>query len=160
MGQLGLAFVYVLPLVLVAWIWLGGKRSSQFRLPLLVLLPVFYWVHWQAVSDLIGWPSSEALPNTFEMVSAVVVEPDVQQAEDGEIYLWIRPRLRGKPRAYVLPYSRELHELVHASNQKIAQGIRQQGSVRGRERGGNGASLNNGLFLVMEDATQRILPAK
>jgi len=160
MGQLGLSLVYVLPLVLVAWIWLGGKRSEKFRLPLLLLLPAFYWIHWNTVADLIGWPSAASLPDTFEMVSAVVVEPDVQQDEDGEIYLWIRSNLRGEPRAHVLPYSRELHELVHASTQKIAQGIRQQGSVRGRERGGNGASLNNGLFLVMEDATRRILPAK
>ena len=82
MGQLGLSLVYVLPLVLLAWICMGGKHSSKFRLPLLLLLPVFYWTHWQTVGDLIGWPVSTALPDKFEMVSAVVVEPDPQQDEE------------------------------------------------------------------------------
>ena len=160
MGQLGLSLVYVLPLVLVAWIWVGGERTRRFRYPVLLLLPIFYWLHWQTIEELSGWPTTGTLPENFEMVSAVVVEPDPRQDEAGEIYLWIRSGLREKPRAHVLPYSRELHEMVHMSNQRIAQGIRQQGTVRGRERDGNGASLNNGLFLVMEDATQRILPAK
>ena len=100
------------------------------------------------------------MPSSFELVPASILEPETDGSEAGAIFLWVRENLGAVPRAYELPYSRQLHELVHASRRKLSQGVRQHGTVKGRENAGKGASLNDNLYLVLEDATQRILPAK
>ena len=76
-----------------------------------------------------GWPTDDKLPPKFLLHWAVIQEPDVKLGDEGSIYVWARPISeseiehkewndyllsfydgKSEPRAYRIPYSRELHE--------------------------------------------------
>ena len=102
-----------------------------------------------SIEALLGWPSQAALPEDFQLHAALVEEPASHDAEGGAIYLWVtpfelaeteatpplQPGLR--PRAFDLPYSRDLHKEVDAMRERLARGELVTGKHRpanGRER--------------------------
>ena len=70
-------------------------------------------VSYLSTTGLIGWPSEARVPERFQLHWATVVEPDKLNGVPGSIYLWIEgldetKDVAGMPRAYRVPYSREL----------------------------------------------------
>ncbi|MEM8949496.1 MAG: hypothetical protein AAGA21_10280 [Pseudomonadota bacterium] len=82
-----------------------------------------------ALQSQLGWPSKNALPSEFQLHAALVEEPATGNAEDGAIFLWLTPWQDvvsssddadidaamlpdRRPRAFDLPYSRDLHQKV------------------------------------------------
>lgn len=160
MGKLAISIGYIVPLVVVAWIWLGRRFELRFRIIALVLLPLVYGAQWYGVESLEGWPTRNAMPETFELLGSDVREPDPSREDRGAIALWVRQEGDSRPRAYQLPYDRRLHEMLHAARQRLQQGIRQAGRVGGRERADRGAGAGNALELTIEDIPPIVLPPK
>ncbi|MBI3367663.1 MAG: hypothetical protein HY021_04185 [Burkholderiales bacterium] len=118
-----LAFVALLALLWSRWpAWLKGL--------LIVGVTLFYFVADDLVHGLWGWPSSDALPARFVLLAAVIDEPSPKQA--GGLYVWINALEDGKPsaqpRAFRLPYSKDLHALLNESMKKAREGVSQLGT--------------------------------
>jgi hypothetical protein len=108
---------------------------------LLVLgVTVLYFHGHDAVHAIWGIPSTDALPERFVMLAAVVEEPTSKAA--GALYLWVNPLHEGKavlqPRAYKLPYSKSLHEQINEGIKKGRDGVSQMGTAEVKLGSGRG----------------------
>ncbi|MEM7042531.1 MAG: hypothetical protein AAF543_06950 [Pseudomonadota bacterium] len=94
-----------------------------------------------AIEAQLGWPSRTPLPSQFQLHAALIEEPAAGERERGAIYLWLTPweeidgdqvgtvsdaavdaAPRTHPRAFDLPYSRDLHQKVDAMQERLARG--------------------------------------
>ena len=161
MGGLTLTAAYILPLLLIAWLWLGSNAATAVKIAITLLLPLFYLLHWQGIEQTRGWPAQQPLPESFELIAADVVEPGRDGRDAGIIHLLIRPGEASPPRLHAVPYSRELHAMLFEARERIAAGRPQIGILRDRGQGGNGAPVGRDRNLEFVDAsTRRLLPPK
>ncbi len=160
MGKLAISIGYIVPLVVVCWIWLGWRFQLRFRFVALALLPILYFAQWYGMESLEGWPTHHPMPPAFELLASDVREPNPAKEDPGAIDIWIREEGDSRPRAYRLAYDRDLHGKLHAARQRIRQGVRQVGTVGGREQSGSRAGMGSDLELTIEDAPPIILPPK
>jgi len=151
---------YVALVVFIIWTGFGKRFSSKTKIVISLVLPLVYYLHWLGLQESKGWPSDQALPTQFELISADIVEPNPVNDVKGSIHLWIRPSDNGAPRAYALDYSRELHQKLFDTKQRIAQGRRQIGLLYDEESGQSGASIGGGMKLGFRNAPRRRLPPK
>lgn len=84
-----------------------------------------------ALDDVWGWPSRHALPERFVLLAAVIEEP--AKNRPGTLFVWVHALENGKPspmpRAYRLPYDKDLHSLLNDGMKKVRQGIAQMGTA-------------------------------
>lgn len=124
-----LSFAALLLLCLLAllqsrWpVWLRGL--------LVVGVSCFYFYAEGAIHTLWGWPSGDPLPERFVLLAAVIEEPAGKR--DGALYVWVNAvedgRPAAQPRAYQLPYSKDLHGLLNEGLKKVRNGIAQLGTA-------------------------------
>jgi hypothetical protein len=133
-----LAFAALLLLTLLALLW--SHWPAWTKLVLVVAVSGLYFFGNDAVHQLWGVPSTDALPERFVMIAAVVEEPT--NRSPGAIFLWLSaPREGGpllEPRAYRLPYSKPLHAQVEEGLRKGKDGISQMGTAEARAGHGRG----------------------
>ena len=90
-----------------------------------------------AFQALTGWPSDADLPLEFQLHAALVEEPSTGDDQAGAIFLWLTPspeaeedglvdpdgsEVKSPPRAFALPYSRDLHSQVEAMREALQKG--------------------------------------
>jgi len=95
----------------------------------------FFAVSYVSIGGLIGWPSEARMPEHFQLHWATVVEPDKLNGLPGSIYLWVEAldeanMAAGTPRAFRVPYSRELADRIARAKERIEQGKEQAGTAR------------------------------
>ena len=95
----------------------------------------FFAVSYVSIGGLIGWPSEARMPERFQLHWATVVEPDKINGFPGSIYLWVEAldeanMPAGMPRAFRVPYSRELADRIGHAKERIEQGKEQAGTAR------------------------------
>jgi hypothetical protein len=137
----GLLWLYVC-LVFVAALALAFSRWSRpLKLALVLAVTALYFVADQRLEGVWGWPSREALPERFVLLAAVIEEPG--KTSDGALYVWVNALEGSKParepRAYRLPYSKDLHALLNEGLKKARQGVSQMGTAEPK-RGPKGFS--------------------
>jgi hypothetical protein len=134
-----LTFAVIFLLLGLALMWSSWPRWLKALLALGIT--AMYFVSYQTALALLGIPSTEALPERFVMLASVVEEP--RGKNPGAVYLWISPLTEGKtalqPRAYKLPYSKPLHQMVNDGIKKGRDGVSQMGSAEMREGTGKGS---------------------
>ena len=118
-----LVFVALLALLWSRWpVWLKGL--------LVVGVTVLYFHADDVVHGMWGWPSSDALPARFVLLAAVIDEPSAKRP--GALYVWVNALEDGKPgalpRAFKLPYSKDLHALLNDGMKKVREGVSQMGT--------------------------------
>ncbi|MEJ2309759.1 MAG: hypothetical protein P8Z78_10635 [Gammaproteobacteria bacterium] len=161
MGGLTLTAAYILPLLLVTWLWLGSNARPPVKLAVTLLLPLFYLLHWHGIEQTRGWPAHEPLPERFRLIAADVIEPGRGGHDAGVIHLLIRPGETSPPRLHALPYSRELHTLLFEARERIAAGRPQIGILRDSGQAGSGAPVGPDRSLEFIDSgKRRLLPPK
>ena len=121
-----LALAYVFLLVLLLFAVIRSELGAGLKMTLVVLAGAFYIWHYDAMQSRLGWPASKPLPENFELISRVAIEPDLQRDEEGGIYLWLRDLDADEPvpRAYRLPYRKDLHRKVDDTLRRQQQGER------------------------------------
>jgi hypothetical protein len=127
-------------LAALAGLALVASRWPAWGKALLVAgVTALYFVADRAFDDTWGWPSKSGLPERFVLLAAVIEEPTKKDA--GALYVWVNALEDGKPvrqpRAYKLPYAKDLHALLEEAMKKVRQGVTQMGSAepkRGRGR--------------------------
>ena len=133
-------FVFVVVLLLSLNLRTSFHWSIKTGVILLAL--VFYVITLYSLPGFYGWPTKEPLPQKFLLVGMDIREPR-NEADVGVIYMWVSPLLENesKPRAYELPYSRELHTRLTAAKKRMEFGQDMAGELEAesnvaRKRGG------------------------
>jgi hypothetical protein len=136
---LTLAFVALVLLCTLALVW--SHWPAWLKGLLVLATTTLYFFGHQAVHEMWGWPSSDALPERFVLLAAVFDEPD--KRSEGALYIWVNGLHEGKPdaqpRAYKLPYSKDLHALLAEGMKKARMGVSQMGTAEPK-RGRSGFS--------------------
>jgi hypothetical protein len=130
-----LVFLCVLALLWSHWpAWLKGLLVSG--------VAVFYFFADGVLHEVGGWPTSDPLPARWVLLAAVIDEPSAKSA--GALYVWVNEIRDGKPvpqpRAYRLPYSKDLHSLLNDGVKKSRQGVTQMGTAEPKK--GKGGFLS------------------
>ena len=123
-----LSFAALVLLCALALLW--SRWPTWLKGLLVVGVTVFYFHANDLVHDMWGWPSAETLPERFVLLAAVIDEPTPKSA--GGLYVWVNALQDGKPsaqpRAYRLPYAKDLHALLNEGMKKARQGVSQIGT--------------------------------
>ncbi len=123
-AYVALAFVAALALLASRW-----PRWAK-ALVVVGVTSLYFWAD-HALNDVWGWPSKHALPERFVLLAAVIEEPS--KTKPGALFVWVNALEKGKParepRAYTLPYSKDLHSLLNEGMKKVRQGISQMGTA-------------------------------
>lgn len=121
--------VTALALTALALVW--SRWPIWAKALLVVSVTGMYFAADRALDSLSGWPSSTTLPARFALLAVVTEEPRADR--EGALYVWLQPIENGKttsaPRAFRLPYSRDLHSLLGESMKKTRQGVTQVGTA-------------------------------
>jgi len=131
LGISGLIAAYIVLAVLLLSINLYSKWSWQVKAITIIVTSAFYVISYFSFPPLLGWPTEQALPSHFRLLSTEVHQPDKLTGSEGAVYLWLKEvediTTYVLPRAYVLPYSNLLHERIINAQSKIDLGIPQLG---------------------------------
>ena len=128
--SLVLAFACVVLLLLLSLLW--SAWPGWMKGLLVLATTALYFFGNGAVHQIWGVPSSDALPERFVMLAAAVDEPAGRSP--GSIFMWLSVPREGsanrlEPRAYRLPYSKELHSQIDIGVRKGRDGISQMGTA-------------------------------
>ena len=107
---------------LLAWTVIGTGVHWPPKLTAILLTPGVAFFVWKESRPITGWPTHTKPPEEAVFVSGSVEEP--MAGTKGAIYLWLTRPGETKPRAYQLPYTRQLHEQVQAALEQTQQGRR------------------------------------
>jgi hypothetical protein len=137
----GLLWLYVALLFVTALALLFSRWGRVAKLALVLAVTGLYFAADRGLADVWGWPAREPLPERFVLLAVVVEEPS--KTSDGALYLWVNGLDKGKPvrepRAYRLPYTKDLHALLNEGMKKARQGVTQMGTAEPK-RGPKGTS--------------------
>jgi len=130
---IGLSYVVVAVLLLslnVASRWHWGIKAGA-----IAITSVFFGISYASIAGLIGWPSEARVPEHFQLDWATVIEPDKLNGTPGTIYLWVEAldannEPAGTPRAFRVPYSRDLADRIGHAKERIEQGVNQVATAR------------------------------
>lgn len=124
-----LSFIALLFLLVLALLW--SRWPGWLKGLLVVAVTGFYFYADDAVHAMWGWPASDALPERFVLLAAVIDEPTTKSP--GALYVWVNAIENGKPaaqpRAYKLAYAKDLHSLLNEGIKKSRQGVSQMGTA-------------------------------
>lgn len=158
MTVLVLTAAYVL---VVLFLLLAGLRANyrwQMKLAIILVCSLFYVVTWKALPEMLGWPADELLPGEFQLVAQYIEQPNKRTGDEGAIYMWVIDLAADAdktPRAYRLPYAKQLHEDVMTAS----AGSRPQKGKRMQRSGNNPGEASSGN-IVFEDMPKVRLPVK
>jgi len=160
----GIALAFLIMTALSLWILIGAKGHWVFKMGFIAITLLFSIGMWNSFNDLLGWPTTEKVPDKFEILWVVVEEPNKRTNDDGAIYIWIK-NLEPKDdsfslsfnskdvskgsRLYKLPYNRAMHEQVPGILGKIKRGeryIATMGNGVGGDGQGEGEGEGEGLI--------------
>lgn len=124
------SYVTIASLVLI--FGFRSNYSNKFKLTMICMMCVFYFTSWGAFKNILGWPSSEELPENFNINWIVVLHPDKEENKEGEIYLWISNTdsfegISKQPRAYRLIWNEENYKKAQEALHKLKEGERLNG---------------------------------
>jgi hypothetical protein len=120
-----IAIGFVLLAGLLLWFVIGSRGAWWVKLGAIVVASTFTFAVWDALGSFSGWPTEQDLPSRSLLLSSSVDEPKA-------IYVWVIPPSpsgvlaykadTSEPRAYRLPYSRQLHEQLDRGTAMGTQG--------------------------------------
>lgn len=142
-GAAGLVAAYIIIGLLLLSINLYSKWSWPVKVATIVVTSVFYLVTYFSIPPLLGWPTTQLLPERFRLLAVHIQEPNKTLNLDGEIYLWISEvgaRANNKPRAFRLPYDEEMHAKAVEASTKLRKGLPQLGEIVEEDEAMRGAA--------------------
>lgn len=129
--SLSLILAYAALLLLLACALLWSRWPGWMKSLVVVSATVLYFYGHAAVHSIWGIPSADPLPERFLMLSAVVQEPSARGP--GAMFLWVSELREGQPllepRAYRLPYTKELHAQIDEGLKRGRDGVSQMGTA-------------------------------
>jgi hypothetical protein len=134
-GYIGLTIAFVIISSIFLWFFIRTPGRIVIKV---LLIPATVWyalVLYYTVPNLMGWPTSQSIPENSQVLAIRIKEPNPQDNDPGAIYIWVNTRPNTKdaeqtlasrlnpknvfsydgqnhPRAYQLPYSRGMHKKI------------------------------------------------
>ena len=101
--------------------------TRKVKLAGILFVTLFYFVSWTNYINILGWPSSEELPDRFRISWVVIQEPSKGDNKEGGLYLWVRHLNEvnipyGMPRSYKLVWNEENHKIAQSALHKLEEG--------------------------------------
>jgi hypothetical protein len=128
-----LVVCYALLALLLLALCLYTRWSFFVKTAAIVLLTGFYFLSYEALTGMLGYPTPARLPQRFVFHGAMLAEPNKNTGEKGAMYLWITAIGRdgpvGEPRAYVIPWDKEIAKNLGEASRRSRDGIIQMGEV-------------------------------
>ena len=132
-------FFIIICYVLIGFLLVIFNLRTSFhwliKVTMIILVTLFYILTYKSFKNLLGWPSSESLPDRFRLVAAQIYEPNALINSEGAIYLWVTDMNDlaglGTPRSFTIKYSKELHEKIS----KSLVNLKKWSSTNGRKFG-------------------------
>ena len=98
--------------------------TRRVKLSGILFVTLFYFVSWNNYINILGWPSSEELPDRFRISWVVIQEPSKGDNKEGGLYLWVRHLNEvnipyGMPRSYKLVWNEENHKIAQSALHKL-----------------------------------------
>ena len=152
---LTLSIAYALIGALLLLVLVYARLPWPVKAVAVVVTSAFYIVSFAGMRGLLGWASVDALPASFKLLQARIVEPHSLEGDPGAIYLWVEAlddtnRPSGVPRAYRIPYSDQLADKTDKAQSEIAAG---------HPQGGRAADFGNGEGGLLDAARAFITPS-
>ena len=125
--RLLLTLAYVITSALLLLFCFYTSFSKKIKLSGVVALTVFYIFSWQGYLGILGWPTSEELPEKFNINWVVIEEPNKVLNQEGGLFLWVRElndadKPIGDPRAYKLFWNIENQKKAQDALHRIKEG--------------------------------------
>jgi len=151
---LTLAAAYAAVLAMLVGILAARRVRPLWRIGAAVLAAGLFVLTYYQVGELRGLPSDGPPPKFFQLHWARVVEPNQILKEPGRIFLWLEELDEdnypsGVPRAYQVPYSQDLVEMVQAAMGEIQQGNDVAGAIA------DGETVEDTAEQLAEEITKR-----
>lgn len=125
--------------LLVLFILIGTRLPWLLRAGIVVLVSGSFFASWILWQDLAGWPARAVLPDRFLFHAATIIEPDVEKAEPGSIYVWAtalnEDGPEAKPRSYRVAYLKSTHAQVQEAEARMRNGLPQIGQRKHESKG-------------------------
>jgi hypothetical protein len=131
----GIVASYIVIAVLLLSLNLASRWHWGIKASAILITTAFFGVSYVSITDLIGWPAEARMPDHFQLHWATIVEPDKLNGLPGSIFLWVEALNQdnlpaGTPRAFRVPYSRDLADRIGRAKERIEQGADQAGTAR------------------------------
>ena len=120
-----LGYVAISALLLIFFLY--STFSNKLKTVVVFIMASFYVFTWMGYKQILGWPSTQEIPDEFRLVWVSIDEPDKLTKKEGEINLWIRYQDEagipiGSPRAFSLVWSEENHKLAQSALLQLKEG--------------------------------------
>jgi hypothetical protein len=159
--------------VALAFLLLTACLSTQWpltaKIALIALTTGLYFLAYQAHHAMMGWATKEAVPERFVLLATVIEEPNKEKNFPGQILIWVNGiesdnKPAKEPRAFKVPYEKDLHALLGEAMKKNRQGVTQIGRIEPKI-GPSGASWmrgagNDNITIKISDMPMAQLPEK
>jgi hypothetical protein len=135
---IGIGISYVVIALLLLSLNIASRWHWRVKAAAIAVTTLFFGISYASIAGLVGWPSEDRVPEHFQLHWATVVEPDKLNGLPGSIYLWVESldgnnMPAGTPRAFRVPYTRELADRIMHAKERIEQGVDQIGTARDLE---------------------------
>jgi len=128
---IGLSVAYVGLAALLLSLNLSTRFPTWVKLGAILLVTGLYFLTYHSLKEMAGWPAKGALPEQFLLLASSVTEPDPGAGTDGIIHIWVKSlegdRPASEPRAFALPYLKELHSRLEEADNRRRTGVLQLG---------------------------------
>jgi hypothetical protein len=131
-GMVGIIFSCSVLALLVLALVFTTRWNVMIKIAGVLCIVMFYHVTMKSYPELMGWPTSIKLPQRFNLEGVLFDEPNKSTQSRGSIFVWVtdlKDYRHPVPRAYVLPYTPELHTKLYDAGQKLRKRIPQFGEV-------------------------------
>lgn len=142
---------------LLLWAVVYSRGHWGWKVPVIVLVPLWIFAVWFALESFSGYPTTQTLPKRALFVWGFYIDPDPLTHQKGAIYIWvILPKTHSAnplaytsadPRAYKLPYDEPTAEQVQKATQQTQAGKQVEirtGSAKITHSGKNGSGSSHG----------------
>ena len=180
LGTAGLLVAYVTVAIVLLGMNIWARQRWWIKAGTVLTAGGFFFVSFYSVIGVLGWPVDQRLPDEFEVISAMIMEPIPEIEFRGAIYLWLtaveeemesadvvmfNPNAVGRgsvtsqiPRAYRIPYSSTAERQIVEAQIKQVEGVREIGTANRRPmKPGEHAPQTEFFFHERPDP---VLPAK
>jgi len=125
--RLLLVIAYVAVAVLLLCFCLYSKFTNSIKTLVVSIMFIFYLLSWQGTKQILGWPTTQIMPEEFRVLWISIDEPDKEGQQPGNIFFWVRKLDEvgfpiNKPRAYSIKWTEENAEKATEALKKIEEG--------------------------------------